>query len=124
MLNWVEYRKELLGRIGEIGQITPDTVKGYKTLSAATTGSRCGWRSAAIPAAEPGATSTTARSNTGLFADRPYSLIVRRTGLIASVGGISCSVSTRPAPTASAAMPSSETAAAQRCGARVAIRRA
>jgi len=39
MLNWVEYRKELLGRIGEIGQITPDTVKGYKTLSAATTGS-------------------------------------------------------------------------------------
>jgi AhpD family alkylhydroperoxidase len=38
MLNWVEYRKELLGRIGEIGQITPDTVKGYKTLSAATTG--------------------------------------------------------------------------------------
>ncbi|CAJ0891427.1 MULTISPECIES: carboxymuconolactone decarboxylase family protein [Ralstonia] len=39
MLNWVEYRKELLGRIGEIGQITPDTVKGYKTLSAASTGS-------------------------------------------------------------------------------------
>lgn len=35
MLNWVEYRKELLGRIGEIGQLTPDTVKGYQTLSAA-----------------------------------------------------------------------------------------
>jgi len=39
MLNWVEYRKELLGRIGEIGKITPDTVKGYQTLSGASTGS-------------------------------------------------------------------------------------
>jgi AhpD family alkylhydroperoxidase len=39
MLNWVEYRKELLGRIGEIGKITPDTVKGYQTLSGAKTGS-------------------------------------------------------------------------------------
>ncbi|MBB6582046.1 carboxymuconolactone decarboxylase family protein [Ralstonia solanacearum] len=35
MLNWAEYRKALLGRIGEIGKITPDTVKGYQTLSAA-----------------------------------------------------------------------------------------
>lgn len=39
MLSWVEYWKELLGYIGEIGQIAPDTVKGYETLSAATTGS-------------------------------------------------------------------------------------
>ena len=28
MLNWVEYRKELLGRIGEIGKITPDMLQG------------------------------------------------------------------------------------------------
>ncbi|RJS27435.1 carboxymuconolactone decarboxylase family protein [Corallococcus sp. H22C18031201] len=39
MLDWVEYRKELLGRIGEIGRISPDTVKGYQTLSGARTGS-------------------------------------------------------------------------------------
>ncbi len=35
MMDWVAYRKELMGRIGEIATITPDTVKGYQTLSGA-----------------------------------------------------------------------------------------
>ena len=33
MLNWTEYRKELVGRIGELGKLTPDTLAGYQTLS-------------------------------------------------------------------------------------------
>ena len=33
MLNWLQYRKELLSRIGEIGKLSPDTLKGYQTLS-------------------------------------------------------------------------------------------
>jgi AhpD family alkylhydroperoxidase len=35
MLDWNTYRKELVGRIGEIGKISPDTVRGYQTLSGA-----------------------------------------------------------------------------------------
>jgi AhpD family alkylhydroperoxidase len=35
MMNWLKYRKELLGRIGEIGKLSPDTVAGYQTLSKA-----------------------------------------------------------------------------------------
>jgi len=35
MLDWVAYKKELMGRIGEIAKLSPDTVKGYQTLSAA-----------------------------------------------------------------------------------------
>ena len=35
MLDWLEYLKELLGRIGEIGKLSPDTLRGYQTLSAA-----------------------------------------------------------------------------------------
>ena len=35
MLDWIEYRKELMHRIGDIAAITPDTVKGYQTLSGA-----------------------------------------------------------------------------------------
>lgn len=35
MLDWLQYRKELLGRIGEIGKLSPDTLKGYQTLSGA-----------------------------------------------------------------------------------------
>lgn len=35
MMDWVAYRKELMGRIGDIAAITPDTVKGYQTLSGA-----------------------------------------------------------------------------------------
>ena len=33
MLNWTEYRKELMGRIGELGKLTPDTLAGYQALS-------------------------------------------------------------------------------------------
>ena len=33
MLDWPDYRKELLGRIGEIAKLSPDTVAGYQTLS-------------------------------------------------------------------------------------------
>jgi len=33
MLDWNNYRKELAGRIGEIAAISPDTVKGYQTLT-------------------------------------------------------------------------------------------
>lgn len=40
MLDWPQYRKELLGRIGEIGKLSPDTVAGYQTLSNA--GSKTG----------------------------------------------------------------------------------
>jgi AhpD family alkylhydroperoxidase len=35
MLDWLGYRKELLGRIGEIGKLSPGTLKGYQTLSGA-----------------------------------------------------------------------------------------
>jgi AhpD family alkylhydroperoxidase len=35
MLDWLQYRKELLGRIGEVGKLSPDTLKGYQTLSGA-----------------------------------------------------------------------------------------
>lgn len=33
MLDWLQYRKELLGRIGEVGKLSPDTLKGYQTLT-------------------------------------------------------------------------------------------
>lgn len=35
MLDWNDYRKQLLGRIGELGKLSPDTLAGYQTLSAA-----------------------------------------------------------------------------------------
>lgn len=35
MLDWNGYRDELKGRIGEMGKLSPDTVRGYMTLSAA-----------------------------------------------------------------------------------------
>jgi AhpD family alkylhydroperoxidase len=35
MLNWKEYRTQLFGRIGEIGKVVPETVKGYQALSTA-----------------------------------------------------------------------------------------
>ncbi len=34
-MDWLGYRKELIGRIGEIGKLSPDTLKGYQTLSGA-----------------------------------------------------------------------------------------
>lgn len=35
MLDWLQYRKELTGRIGELGKLSPDTVRGYQALSGA-----------------------------------------------------------------------------------------
>jgi AhpD family alkylhydroperoxidase len=35
MLNWNDYRSEILARVGEIGKLSPDTVKGYMTLGGA-----------------------------------------------------------------------------------------
>ncbi|MCY1163912.1 alkylhydroperoxidase [compost metagenome] len=35
MLDWVGYAKELMGRIGEIGRLSPDTLRGYQMLSGA-----------------------------------------------------------------------------------------
>ena len=35
MLNWNDYRNQILARVGEIGKLSPDTVKGYTTLSGA-----------------------------------------------------------------------------------------
>jgi AhpD family alkylhydroperoxidase len=33
MLDWNGYREQLVGRIGELGKATPDTVRGYRQLS-------------------------------------------------------------------------------------------
>jgi AhpD family alkylhydroperoxidase len=33
MMDWLDYRKQLMARIGEIGKLSPDTVAGYQTLS-------------------------------------------------------------------------------------------
>ncbi len=35
MLDWLQYRKQLMGRIGEFGKLSPDTLAGYQTLSGA-----------------------------------------------------------------------------------------
>lgn len=35
MFDWNTYREELKGRIGEIAKLSPDTVRGYATLSGA-----------------------------------------------------------------------------------------
>lgn len=35
MLDWKAYQQELMGRIGEIGKLSPDTVRGYQTLAGA-----------------------------------------------------------------------------------------
>ena len=35
MLNWNDYRSEILARVSEIGKLSPDTVKGYVTLGGA-----------------------------------------------------------------------------------------
>lgn len=40
MMDWLQYRKELMGRIGELGKLSPDTISGYQTLSKA--GSKTG----------------------------------------------------------------------------------
>src|SRR5271167_3768551 len=33
MLDWNEYQKELGARVGELAKLSPDTVRGYQTLS-------------------------------------------------------------------------------------------
>ncbi|OKO91508.1 alkylhydroperoxidase [Bradyrhizobium sp. NAS80.1] len=35
MIDWNSYHQTLLGRIGEMGKLSPDTVRGYKMLGAA-----------------------------------------------------------------------------------------
>ena len=35
MLDWNGYKNELTGKIGELSKLSPDTVKGYMTLSGA-----------------------------------------------------------------------------------------
>jgi AhpD family alkylhydroperoxidase len=35
MLDWNDYQKQLGGRLGELSKLSPDTLKGYLTLSAA-----------------------------------------------------------------------------------------
>jgi AhpD family alkylhydroperoxidase len=35
MLDWNNYRKQLMGRIGELGKLSPDTLGGYQALSGA-----------------------------------------------------------------------------------------
>jgi AhpD family alkylhydroperoxidase len=35
MLDWNDYHKQLMGTIGDIAKLSPDTVKGYQTLSGA-----------------------------------------------------------------------------------------
>jgi len=33
MLNWDQYRNELMGRLGELGESSPDTMKGYGLIA-------------------------------------------------------------------------------------------
>ena len=35
MLDWEGYRQAVLGRIGDLGRLTPQTVRGYRELSGA-----------------------------------------------------------------------------------------
>ena len=35
MLNWYDYRNQILAGVGEIGKLSPDTVKGYMALGGA-----------------------------------------------------------------------------------------
>lgn len=35
MLNWNDYQKNLLGRVGEFAQLSPDTLAGYQSLAGA-----------------------------------------------------------------------------------------
>lgn len=35
MFDWNDYRSQLLQRIGQMGQLSPDTVRGYRALGQA-----------------------------------------------------------------------------------------
>ena len=37
MLDWNDYRQQLVEKIGKIARLSPETVKGYNTLSTAGT---------------------------------------------------------------------------------------
>jgi len=37
MLDWNAYREELLATIGDLARVSPDTIRGYRTLSDAAT---------------------------------------------------------------------------------------
>jgi hypothetical protein len=37
MHDWHDYRSQILARVGEIGKLSPDTVKGYMALGGAFT---------------------------------------------------------------------------------------
>jgi AhpD family alkylhydroperoxidase len=37
MLDWNEYHKEIINRLGELMKLSPDTVRGYRQLSEANT---------------------------------------------------------------------------------------
>jgi len=39
MLDWNDYRNQILGRVGEIGKLSPDTVKGYTDIDFGEPGS-------------------------------------------------------------------------------------
>ena len=36
MHDWNDYRSQILARVGEIGKLSPDTIKGYMTLGGAS----------------------------------------------------------------------------------------
>ena len=38
MMDWNEYHRQFGARVGELAKLSPDTVKGYQTLSAANSG--------------------------------------------------------------------------------------
>ena len=40
MLDWNQYRQELLNRIGKLGQLNPPTVRGYRQLGEARAGAK------------------------------------------------------------------------------------
>ena len=35
MLDWNNYRRQVVAGVGEIGKLSPETIKGYATLSGA-----------------------------------------------------------------------------------------
>ena len=35
MLDWVSYREQLLGKLGDLGALSPDTLAGYNAISSA-----------------------------------------------------------------------------------------
>jgi len=40
VMDWNDYQKQIGGRIGDLAKLSPDTVKGYQTLSAANSKTR------------------------------------------------------------------------------------